>query len=150
MVQSKCQYVEAYRFGKALKISGYNNLTFFGNYGYLGLSHFAFKIWLKIRCYRTRAQEQTSGAIRILLSFFVKIWELFKDGRVWGLFYQMNLMVHFDIFTIFDISPLWMNQFERNWWPNWRFFDALNESGKIFDRYDPQNFWRTLEAGAKK
>ena len=53
-------------------------------------------------------------------------------------------------FTIFDISPLWMDQFGQNWWPNWRFFDALNESGKIFDRYDPQNFWKTLEASAKK
>ena len=39
---------------------------------------------------------------------------------------------------------------KKNWWPNWRFFDALNESGKIFDRYDPQNFWKTPEAGAKK
>ena len=29
-------------------------------------------------------------------------------------------------------------------------FDALSESGKIFDRYDSQIFWETLEAGAKK
>ena len=53
-------------------------------------------------------------------------------------------------FTIFDISLLWMDKFGWNWWPNWRVFDALTESGKIFDRYDPQNFWETLEAGAKK
>ena len=52
-------------------------------------------------------------------------------------------------FTIFDISPLWMDQFGQNWWPNRRFFDALNESGKVFDRYGPQIFWKTLEAGAK-
>ena len=51
--------------------------------------------------YKTRAQELTSGAIRMLLSFFVKIRELFKDGRVWGLFYQMNLVVNFDIFYNF-------------------------------------------------
>ena len=51
-------------------------------------------------------------------------------------------------FTIFDISLLWMDKFGWNWWPNWRVFDALTESGKIFDRYDPQNFWETLEAGA--
>ena len=53
-------------------------------------------------------------------------------------------------FTIFDISLLWMDKFGWNWWPNWRVFDALTESGKIFDQYDPQNFWETLEAGAKK
>ena len=53
-------------------------------------------------------------------------------------------------FTIFDISPLWMDKFGQNWWPNWRVFDALTESGKIFDRYDRQNIWETLEAGAKK
>ena len=53
------------------------------------------------------------------------------------------------LFTIFDISPLWMDQFWKNWWPNCRFFDALTDSGKIFDQYDPQNFWQTLEAGAK-
>ena len=29
-------------------------------------------------------------------------------------------------------------------------FDALTDSGKTFDRYDPQNFWETVEAGAKK
>ena len=29
-------------------------------------------------------------------------------------------------------------------------FDALNESGKIFGRNDPQNFWKTLEAGANQ
>ena len=53
-------------------------------------------------------------------------------------------------FTIFDTSPLWMDKFGWNWWPNWRVFDALTESGKIFDQYDPQNFWETLEAGAKR
>ena len=53
-------------------------------------------------------------------------------------------------FTIFDLSPLWMNQFRQNWWLNQRFFNALIECGKIFGRNDPQNFWKTLEAGAKK
>ena len=63
---------------------------------------------------------------------------------------SVNLVAYFDIFTVFDISPLWIDKFRWNWWPNWRFFDALTESVKIFDRYDPQNFWETLEAGAKK
>ena len=63
--------------------------------------------------YETRAQELTSGAIRMLLSFFVKIWELFKDGRVWGLFHQMNKVVNFDIFYNFWYisaldGPIWM------------------------------------------
>ena len=63
MVQSPCQYVKAYRFGRASKISGYSKMTFFDNFG-----HF----WLKIEplCfrnltqnpwdYKTRAQELTS------------------------------------------------------------------------------------------
>ena len=51
--------------------------------------------------YKTRAQELTSGAIRMLLSFFVRIWEHFKDGRVWGLFYRIYLGVKFDNFYIF-------------------------------------------------
>ena len=53
-------------------------------------------------------------------------------------------------FTIFDIAPLWMDKFGWNWWPDLRVFDALTESGKIFDQNDPQHFWETLEAGAKK
>ena len=32
--------------------------------------------------YKTRAQELTSGAIRMFLLYFSKIWEHFKDGRV--------------------------------------------------------------------
>ena len=43
-----------------------------------------------------------------------------------------------------------MDQNGWNWWSNWRFFDALTKSGKIFDRYGPQNFWKTVEVGAKK
>ena len=66
------------------------------------LGHFAFEILTKNPWdYKTRAQELTSGAIRMLLSFFVKIWEHFKDGRVWGLFYRINLGVKFDNFYIF-------------------------------------------------
>ena len=30
-----------------------------------------------------------------------------------------------------------------------RVFDALAKNGKIFDRYDPQSFWETVEVGAK-
>ena len=30
------------------------------------------------------------------------------------------------------------------------FLNALNESGQIFGQNDPQNFWKTQEAGAKK
>ena len=54
------------------------------------------------------------------------------------------------LLTFFDISRLWMDQFLKNWWPNCRVFDALTDSGTIFNRYDPQNFWETLEAGAKR
>ena len=32
--------------------------------------------------YKTRAHELTSGAIRMFLSYFSKIWEHFKDGKV--------------------------------------------------------------------
>ena len=32
-MQSACQYVEAYRFGRASKMSGYDKMTFFGNFG---------------------------------------------------------------------------------------------------------------------
>ena len=42
-----------------------------------------------------------------------------------------------------------MDQNGGNWWPNWRLFDALTKSGKIFDRYDPKNVWETVEGGAK-
>ena len=115
MVQSAWQYVEAYRFGRASKISGYNKMTFFGNFG-----HFELKIEpLRSRNltqnpwdYNTWAQELISGAIRMWLSFFVRIWELFKDGRVWGLLYQINLVVIFDIFYNFWYisaldGPIW-------------------------------------------
>ena len=43
-----------------------------------------------------------------------------------------------------------MDQFRRNFRPHRRFFYAQNESGKIFGRNDPQNFWKTPEAGAEK
>ena len=85
--------------------------------------------------YETKAQELTSGAqIEGYEGYFIRwIW--------WSIL---------TFFKIFDISPLWIDKFRWNWWPNWRVFDALIESGKIFDQYDPQNFWETLEAGAKK
>ena len=57
-------------------------------------------------------------------------------------------MVNFDIFWYFwYISALdgqiWMKLVTKlkSFW---------TESGKIFDWYDPQNFWETLEAGGKK
>ena len=47
MVQSACQYVEAYRFSRASKMSGYNEMIFFGNFGHFGLKiaplNFAFE-----------------------------------------------------------------------------------------------------------
>ena len=89
MVQSPCQYVKAFRFGRASKISGYDEMSFFGKFG-----HFELKIgplcFVNLTQnswdYKTRAQELINGAICKLLSFFVKIWEHFKDGRVWGFF----------------------------------------------------------------
>ena len=77
----------------------------------------------------------------------MKAFQRWKGMRV---FYQWIWWSILTFLTIFDVSPLWMDKFGWNWWPNWRVFDALTESGKIFDRYDPQNFWETLEAGAKK
>ena len=35
MVRSACQYVEAYKFSRASKISGYDKVSFFGNFGHL-------------------------------------------------------------------------------------------------------------------
>ena len=58
-------------------------------------------------------------------------------------------MVNFDIFYIF----CYISTLDRQIWmklvTKLKSFDALTESGKIFDQYDPQNFWETLEAGAK-
>ena len=153
MVQSACQYVEVYRFGRASKISGYNKITIFGNFAHFGLKiePLCFKNLTQNPCdCETRAQELTSGAIRMWLSFFVKIWELFKEEGYEGYSIRRIWWSILIFFTIFDISPLWMDQFGRNWWPNWRFFDALTESAKIFDRYDLQIFRETLEAGSKK
>ena len=44
--------------------------------------------------YKTRAQELTSGAICMFLSFSDKIWEHFKDGRV-GEKRKPSLFSHF-------------------------------------------------------
>ena len=46
--------------------------------------------------------------------------------------------------------PLWMDQYEWNWWHNWRFFYYLFDSGKFFYQYDPQSFGGTHEAGENK
>ena len=57
--------------------------------------------------YKTRAQELTSGAIRMFLSLFVKIWEHFKDGAEWWSFCRMNFGVKIDSFYKFGyISAL--------------------------------------------
>ena len=105
-------------------------LSVFGNFGHFGLKlgpiqfiNLTQNPW----DYKTRAQELTSGAIRMLLSFCVKIWELLKDGRVWGLFYKMNLVVNFNIFYNFwYISTLdgqiWMKlvtKLKSFWYSRW-------------------------------
>ena len=150
MVQSACQCVEAYRFGRASNISGYDKMTFSGYFVHFGLKIGPFYHWNLTKTpwdYKSRAQELTRGAIRMLLSFFAKIWEHFKDGRVSGLFYRINLGVNLDIFYNFWYilamdGPKWIKLVIR-------FFDALTKYGKIFDRYDPQSFWETVEVGAK-
>ena len=84
-------------------------------FGHFGLKSKPLWLWNLTQNpwdYKTRAQELTSGAIRMLLSFFVRIWELFKDGRVWGIFYYMSLVVNFDIFYNFWYisaldGPIW-------------------------------------------
>ena len=95
VVQLACQCVEAYRFGRASNISGYDKMTFFGYFGHFGLKIGPFYHWNLTKTpwdYKTRAQELTNGAIRMLLSFFVKIWESFKNRagegflqhEIWG------------------------------------------------------------------
>ena len=127
----------------------------------LTFGHFGLKIrplwfWNLTRNlwdYETRAQELTSGAIRMLSAcyrFLLRFERFSKMEWYEGYFTHWIWWLILTFFTIFDISPLWMEKFGWNWWPNWRVFYALAESGKIFDRYDPQNFWETLEAGAKK
>ena len=62
-----------------------------------------------------------------------------------GFFYQMNLVVNFWYFLQFLIHLHfgWTNLDEMGDQIE-EFFNAPTESGKIFDRYDPQNFWETL------
>ena len=54
----------------------------FGHFGYkielLFFTNLTKNPWV----HKTRAQELTSGAICMFLSFFGKIWEYFKDRRV--------------------------------------------------------------------
>ena len=62
----------------------------------------------------------------------------------------MNLVVNFDVFYNF----LYISALDKPIWTKLvtklKIFYALNESGKISDRYDPQNFWKTQKAGVKK
>ena len=80
----------------------------FGHFGLkigpLSFWNFTWNLW----DYETRAQELTSGAIRMLLSFFVKVWEFFKDGRVWGFFGggQFGLFLQFLIYLRFGWTNL--------------------------------------------
>ena len=54
----------------------------FGNtYGKIGLL-LSLNLTLSPWDYKKKAQDLTSGAICMFLSFFGKIWEHFKDGRV--------------------------------------------------------------------
>ena len=58
-------------------------------FGHFGLKSKPLWLWNLTQNpwdYKTRAQELINGAICKLLSFFVRIWEHFKDGRVWGFF----------------------------------------------------------------
>ena len=68
--------------------------------------------------YKTRAQELTSGAIRMFLSSFVKIWEHFKDEAHGGKIAASISVVILTFFTDFNIFWLWIDQFAWNWWPN--------------------------------
>ena len=54
-------------------------------FGHFGLKIGPLRFWNLTQNpwdYETRAQELTSGAICMFLSFFGKIWEYFKDRRV--------------------------------------------------------------------
>ena len=68
--------------------------------------------------YKTRAQELTSGAIRMFLSSFVEIWEHFKDeGHGVKIAASISVAI-LTFFTDFNIFWLWIDQFAWNWWPN--------------------------------
>ena len=43
-----------------------------------------------------------------------------------------------------------MDRFWWNWWPNWRFFDALTDPWKFFYQFDLLEIRETIKAGAKK
>ena len=104
MVQSACQYVLAFRFYKTSKIKGYVKMTIYCKFGHFGLNFGS--LCLKNRAYKpcvyeTRAQELTSGAIRMFSSLFVWIWEWFKDQMVWGSFRNIDSKGNFDSFHKF-------------------------------------------------
>ena len=54
--------------------------------------------------------------------------------------------IWWSILTFFTIL---MDKSGWNWWPNWRVFDALTDSGKIFDWYGRRKNLFTLKAGEK-
>ena len=100
--------------------------------------------------YKTRAQEPTSGAIRMLQSSFAYILEHFKDEVYRGKIAVSISMAILTLFTDFNIFWLWIDQFAWNRWPNWSIFAALADGKWIFDQFDPKFFLLTVEAGVKK
>ena len=69
---------------------------------------------------------------------------------MWAFFFAAwNLGVVRTFFTFFTILQPWIDESLKNWWPNWRVFDALTDSGKNFDRYGPRKNLFTLKAGEK-
>ena len=121
-------------------------------FGHFGLKIGPLRFWNLTKNpwdYETRAQELTSGAIHTFLSLLVLIWESFKDGAWEGFFAAWNLGVIWTFFTFFTIPQLWIDQSLKNWWPNWRVFDALTDSGKIFEQYGLKKILFTLKAGEK-
>ena len=143
MVQSACCYALAFSFYRTTKIIGFVKIAIFGHFGQFGLK--IRPLWLGNRNknpwdYKTRAQELTSGAIRMFLSSFVEIWEHFKDEGQGDKIAASISVAILTFFTNFSISRLWIDESAWNWWSNWRVFAALADGKKFFDRFCPQFF----------
>ena len=104
MVQSASLDIDASWFYMTSKVRGHCNIGHFGHFSHLDrkigplcVRNCTYNPW----DYKTRAQELTSGAIRMLLSLFLRIWERFKDQMVWGSFRNVDFKGNFNSFYKF-------------------------------------------------
>ena len=107
MVQSASLDIDASWFYMTSKVRGHCNIGHFGHFSHLDrkigplcVRNRTYNPW----DYKTRAQELTSGAIRMFLSLFLRIWERFKDQMVWGSFRNVDFKGNFNSFHKFLYS----------------------------------------------